>query len=122
MSDSTNSQSEKYINLLPELLNDYLRKKGWNCARLANESGFSKATISRITKYKKNKKEWHQPEEEVIIAIALALRLSLNEYEELRSAAFPERMIWLDSLREGRSLIETNEILYDLGLPIINNK
>ena len=46
-------QNPDYRVELAKLINGYLAEREWSPARLARESGQSKATISRITNYRK---------------------------------------------------------------------
>ena len=68
-------QNPDYRVELAKLINGYLAEREWSPARLARESGQSKATISRITNYK-NGNPKYQPSLRTIQAIALTLKLS----------------------------------------------
>lgn len=105
---------------LCELLNDHLANRGWNLAKLAKESGQSKATISRITNFARQEKSY-RPSLRTIQAIALALKLSPEKREELFYTAFPEFSVWDDASTKGYSVIKTDRLLHDKGLPLLTN-
>ena len=88
---------------------------------LARESGQSKATISRITNYK-NGNPKYQPSLRTIQAIALALKLSREQRKELFDTAFPEFRVWEEAAEQGYTVDETNDILYEKGLPLLTTE
>lgn len=97
-----------------------MNELGWNPARLAKESEQSKATISRITNYDTRKMDPnYRPERNTIIAIILALRLTEGEGEELFYTAYPEEALWKEAVKNGLTLQETDELLYNNGLPLL---
>ena len=105
---------------LGALVNRHLAERGWSPARLAEESGLSKATISRITKYRrKNEDKAYRPQVNAIQTLALALRLNEEETLALFDAAYPGFLIWRECIRKGVDLDEANEILYEKGLPTL---
>ena len=93
-------QNPDYRVELAELINGYLAEREWSPARLARESGQSKATISRITNYK-NGNPKYQPLLRTIQAIALALKLSREQRKELFDTAFPEFRVWDEVAEQG---------------------
>ena len=98
-----------------------MKTKGWNAARLAEMSNLSKTTISRIQRNSNDKGGPYNPTENAVAAIAIAFRIGQSGWRKLMFAAFPDRRIWLDSLEKGRSVIETNELLFDRGCPLLGN-
>ena len=104
-----------------KLVNGYLAVLEWSPARLARESGQSKATISRITNYK-NGNPKYQPSLRTIQAIALALKLSREQRKELFDTAFPEFRVWEEAAEQGYTVDETNDILYEKGLPLLTTE
>ena len=102
------------------LVNRHLAERGWSPARLAEESGLSKATISRITKYRtKNEDKAYRPQVNAIQTLALALQLNEEESFALIDAAYPGFLVWHECIRNRTDLQETNEILYEKGLPTL---
>ena len=99
-------QNPDYRVELAKLINGYLAEREWSPARLARESGQSKATISRITNYK-NGNPKYQPSLRTIQAIALALKLS---------------RVWEEAAEHGYTVDETNDILYEKGLPLLTTE
>jgi transcriptional regulator with XRE-family HTH domain len=113
-------QSPDHKDALGVLVNRYLAERGWSPARLAEESGLSKATISRITKYRtKNEEKAYRPQVNAIQTLALALQLNEEETLELFDAAYPGFLVWRECIRKGVDLDEANEILYEKGLPTL---
>ena len=104
-----------------KLMNGYLSEREWSPAKLARESGQSKATISRITNYKSGSQDY-QPSLKTIQAVALALKLSHEQRKTLIDTAFPEFRVWENAAEHGYSVDETNDILYDKGLPLLTNE
>lgn len=98
-----------------------MRKKGWNAKYLAEKSNLSKTTISRIQRNSNDKGGPYNPTDNVVMAIAMAFRIGKSGWLKLLFAAFPDREIWLDSLKEGRDVIETNELLFEKGYPLLGN-
>ena len=113
-------QSSDHKDALGVLVNRYLAERGWSPARLAEESGLSKATISRITKYRtKNEDKAYRPQVNAIQTLALALQLNEEETLQLFDAAYPGFLVWCECIRDGKDLDEANEILYEKGLPTL---
>ena len=110
-------QNPDYRVELAKLINGYLAER----ERLARESGQSKATISRITNYK-NGNPKYQPSLRTIQAIALALKLSREQRKELFDTAFPEFRVWEEAAEQGYTVDETNDILYEKGLPLLTTE
>lgn len=114
-------QNPDYRVELAKLINGYLAEREWSPARLARESGQSKANISRITNYK-NGNPKYQPSLRTIQAIALALKLSREQRKELFDTAFPEFRVWEEAAEQGYTVDETNDILYEKGLPLLTTE
>ena len=121
MAVQTPKQGPDYRLELSKLVNGYLAVLEWSPARLARESGQSKATISRITNYK-NGNPKYQPSLRTIQAIALALKLSREQRKELFDTAFPEFRVWEEAAEHGYTVDETNDILYEKGLPLLTTE
>ena len=113
-------RSPDHKETLGALVNRHLAERGWSPARLAEESGLSKATISRITKYRrKNEDKAYRPQVNAIQTLALALQLNEEETLQLFDAAYPGFLVWRECIRKGVDLDEANEILYEKGLPTL---
>ena len=121
MAVQTPKQGPDYRLELSKLVNGYLAVLEWSPARLARESGQSKATNSRITNYK-NGNPKYQPSLRTIQAIALALKLSREQRKELFDTAFPEFRVWEEAAEQGYTVDETNDILYEKGLPLLTTE
>ena len=118
MANKQLKQSLDYRAELCELLNRLLASRGWSPAKLARESGQSKATISRMTSYAYQGKQ-HQPTMRTMQAISLALNLNLKERRKLFYVAFPEFSVWDEASEKGYNVIDTNELLEKKGLPLL---
>ena len=57
-----------------------------------------------------------------IQAIALALKLSREQRKELFDTAFPEFRVWEEAAEQGYTVDETNDILYEKGLPLLTTE
>ena len=101
------------------MINERLNEKGWNLAKLAEESHYSKSTISRILNPRYGGPNY-RPLYQTIAAIATALRLSHDERHKLYAVAFPEYRIIEDAIDSGASVCQVDEILYDNGLPLLS--
>ena len=113
-------QSSDHKETLGVLVNRYLAERGWSPARLAAESGLSKATISRMTKYRTKEEDGiYRPQVNAIQTIALALQLNKEECEALFDAAYPGWLIWKEAVQEQLTPSQANEILYEKGLPTL---
>lgn len=113
-------RSPDHKETLGVLVNRHLTERGWSPARLAEESGLSKATISRITKYRtKNEDKAYRPQVNAIQTLALALQLNEEETLALFDAAYPGWLVWKEAIQEQLTLSQTNEILYKKGLPTL---
>ena len=113
-------RSPDHKEALGVLVNRHLAERGWSPARLAAESGLSKATISRMTKYRaKEEAGIYRPHFHAIATLALALQLNEEETLALFDAAYPGFLVWRECIRNRANLQETNEILYEKGLPTL---
>lgn len=61
----------------------------------------------------------YRPERNTIIAIILALGLTEGEGKELFYTAYPEEALWKEAVKNGLTLQETDELLYNNGLPLL---
>lgn len=111
-------QSPDYRAELCALINRHLALREWSPAKLARESGQSKATISRITNYRHQGK-LYQPSMRAIQGIALALNLTDEERRELFYTAFPEFFVWDEASKKGYDVIQTDQMLEEKGLPLL---
>ena len=70
----------------------------------------------------KNGNPKYQPSLRTIQAIALALKLSREQRKELFDTAFPEFRVWEEAAEHGYTVDETNDILYEKGLPLLTTE
>ena len=98
-----------------------LKENGMTAAKLARESRLSKTTISRALRDSDDRGATYRPNEKMVIAISIALKLGLDGYEALREIAFPELIVMENGLKEKKSVDEVNDELYELGLPLLAN-
>lgn len=120
MASKKPERSPDYRGNLCRLLEHHLEVRGWKPATLAKQSGQSKATISRMLSYARDPN--YRPTLAAVQAVALALRLTLVEGQELFYAAFPEFSIWEEALAKGYDLGKTDDMLDDNGLPTLTKK
>ena len=52
----------------------------------------------------------------------LALKLSREQRKELFDTAFPEFRVWEEAAEQGYTVDETNDILYEKGLPLLTTE
>lgn len=55
-------------------------------------------------------------------AISLALNLGHAERRVLFYTAFPEFSVWAEASEKGLTVDETNDLLYDKGLPLLTTE
>ena len=122
MAKTTLKQGPDYRAELCALMNQLLASRGWSPARLAKESGQSKATISRMTSYASSGKPHYRPAPRTVQAISLALNLSPAERRKLFHTAFPEWAVWEEAAEQGCTVIQADELLYDKGLPLLTSE
>lgn len=119
LTDFQSKQGLENTHTLSTLVQQKLKDLGWTAAYLARQSNLSKTTISRIIRNSNDKGSSYLPTPSVVAALALAFGMDRNGWELLMNAAFPERVIWLSSLDSHANVMETNERLYDAGLPLL---
>ena len=120
MAVQTPKQSPDYRENVSRLLFRHLNLRGWSPADLARVSGQSKATISRLLSFTGDL--YYRPALRTIQAIAQALNLNPEERRELFYTVFPEFQVWDEAAEHGYTVDETNELLYDRGLPLLTNE
>ena len=104
---------------LSELVNKYLDRYGWNFAELARKSYLSKTTIHRIITNKDHRGNTYRTSVEAVAALVIAFQLNDEEANELFHAAFPQFQVWKVARDKHYSIEETNDLLYDRGLPVL---
>lgn len=87
---------------------------------MARVSGQSKTTISRLLSF--TGAPYYRPALRTIQAIAQALKLTQEQRRELFYTAFPEFQVWDEAAEHGYTVDETNDLLYDKGLPLLTNE
>lgn len=120
MAVQTPKQSPDYRENLSRLLFGHMALRGWSPARLARASGQSKATISRLLNFAGDPA--YRPALRTVQAISLALKLTLEQRRELFYTAFPEFRVWDEATEKSCTVDETNDLLYDMGLPLLTNE
>ena len=102
-----------------ELVCYHLDRLGWNYADLSGESHISKTTICRIVSNLDHRGNTYRTSIEVVTAFAIAFQLNDEEANELFHAAFPQFLFWKEARDKHYSIEETNDLLYDRGLPVL---
>lgn len=121
MAALTSQQSEQSLERerrLCKYLNDQLNQRGMSPADLAREADVSKSTISRMTNFAFKGKRPH-PKFSVMQKVSLALVQTPEERRELFYLAFPELSIWAQASEKGYTVMQTNELLHERGLPLL---
>lgn len=107
-----------------DLLFDLIQKKGIRNADLYHRSDITKAHFSKI----KNDKDYH-PSKETVLALALGLKLTLDETKTLleragytlTNSSQTDLIVEYFIRRQIYDVNEVNDILNELGLPTITN-
>ena len=107
-----------------DLLFDLIKKKGIRNADLYHRSDITKAHFSKI----KNDKDYH-PSKETVLALALGLKLTLDETKTLleragytlTNSSRTDLIVTYFIRRHIYDVNEVNDILNELGLPTITN-
>ncbi len=107
-----------------ELLLDFIQKKGLRNAELYQRSDITKAHFSKI----KNDEDYH-PSKDTVLALALGLKLTFDETQELLNRAGyaltksskTDLIVTYFIRRQIYNVDEVNEILDEMGLPTITN-
>ena len=102
-----------------ELVCKYRDMLGWSDAELARKSYLSKTTIHRIIKNKDHRGNIYRTSVEAVAALVIAFQLNDEEANELFHAAFPQFWVWKEARDKHYSIAETNDLLYDRGLPVL---
>ena len=61
----------------------------------------------------------HRPTLPVMLKVSLALVQTPEERRELFYLAFPEYFIWEEAAEKGYTVMQTNELLHERGLPLL---
>ena len=104
-----------------ELVCRYRDMLGWSDAELARKSYLSKTTIHRIIKNKDHRGNTYRTSVEAVAALVIAFQLNDEEANELFHAAFPQFLVWKEARDKHYSIEETNDLLYDRGLPVLKD-
>lgn len=107
-----------FIDYLTELT----EKKGVKKSTLVSSSGLQRNYAYQILNGSKN------PTRDKVLALCLALQLSLEETQRALTLAdkgqlYPKSLrdaVFIFSLNTGRSVIETNELLYEMNLELMD--
>ena len=102
-----------------ELVCKYRDMLGWSDAELARKSYLSKTTIHRIVKNNDHRGNTYRTSVEAVAALVIAFQLNDEEANELFHAAFPQFLVWKEARDKHYSIEDTNDLLYDRGLPVL---
>ena len=102
-----------------KLVCKYRDMLGWSDAELARKSYLSKTTIHRIVKNKDHRGNTYRTSVEAVAALVIAFQLNDEEANELFLAAFPQFLVWKEARDKHYSIEDTNDLLYDRGLPVL---
>lgn len=105
-----------------ELLESYMKAKGFSGAKLAEESNLSPAMISRMLNNTNSRGKPFHPTIEDILAISIALGIGEDGYNKLVNTAFPSLSVGQYALAHGLTLVKTNLILEEKGLPLLGRE
>lgn len=119
--EQTKQDPDNQYKSFSELVKGLMQDKKMTAADLSRASGLSKTTISRVLRDTNDKGQTYRPTDGIVAAIGLALGQGLDGWEKLLFAAFPERMIWRDAYLHKLSVADTNDLLYEEGLPLLGN-
>ena len=112
-----NNDSNTFGNLLYE----YLKAQKMTQQELANKTGLSRKTISRMITNTDNRGRPYHTTEKALAEICLALRLGEDRAMELYNAAFPEKKIWWDCIIKRETICDANAKLAKANLPLLGN-
>lgn len=104
------------------LLKGYLDAKGHSDAWLAQKTGLSKTTISRMVHNRDHRGRYYYPKEKSLIAVLLALGLTEEQRWEMYYLVFPERAIYNEAMKNGYTVYQTNYLLEQQGLPTLTDE
>ena len=121
-SNKPNKNNDKRFYNLSDCVNYHMKIKNTKQSDLVNLSGLTKTTISRICRNSNDKGSAYSTKNiSIIMALSIALQLTVAERNEMYIAAFPETEYWDKFLNEELNLIECNNILDDNGLAPMGN-
>lgn len=107
-----------------DMLFDFIREKGVRNADLYHRSDITKAHFSKI----KNDEDYH-PSKETVLALALGLKLTLDETKllleragyTLTNSSQTDLIVEFFIKQHLYDVDAVNEVLYEIGLPTITN-
>lgn len=102
-----------------ELVKQYLARNRMTQKELAEAANMSEPMVSRILRNSNGRGGPFKLTEEIVIQLALALKIGRTGRDKLLFAAFPERAYWLEALDNQESVISLNCRLYEDGLPML---
>jgi len=89
----TAEKSGKFYNF-SDAVKHYIKLRGLSQKELAEQSGLSETTISRIVRNSNDKGSTFALTANMVATIILALKVTLEEGQELFFCAFPEIIFW----------------------------
>ena len=115
------NSGEMQVSTLPEYLESWLQKKGRSRADVVRASNLNRAYVYQIFSGRK------YPSRDKVIALAFGLGLTPEETQALlKQAGYrelyprdPRDALLLHSLSRSQTIIETNEVLYDHNIEVL---
>ena len=115
------NKQDMQLNTLTECLNNLLIKKNVSIANVVKKSNLNKSYVYQIFRGKK------YPSRDKVIALAFGLELNADETQSLlKQAGFRELYprdvrdaLLLFAINQKMSIIDTNEILYDHEIEVL---
>lgn len=122
MAQKRPERSPENIEKFNFLLRGYLDEKGHSASWLAQKTGLSRTTISRMVNNRDHRGRYYYPKEKTVIAVCLALRLTKEQRWELFYLAFPEQAIFTEAMNNGYTVAKTNFLLEKQHLPALTDE
>ena len=111
-----NLQIKDFISF-SEIVTKHMKSMGMSQQDLIAASGLSRTTISRICRNSDDKgSTYHVDDIRVVMAIAVGLKLTSAQFDELIFIAFPELHIVKWALDHSLDIHDVNIELYEQGL------
>ncbi len=115
------NHTEMQLNSLPEYLDAWLQKKNCSKADVVRRSNLNKAYVYQIFSGRK------YPSRDKVIALAFGFGMNSEEIRLLlKQAGYrelyprdPRDALLLFAIGQGKNLIETNELLYDHNIEVL---
>ena len=122
MAQKRPERSPENIEKFNFLLRGYLDEKGHSASWLAQKTGLSRTTISRMVNNIDHRGRYYYPKEKTVVAVCLALRLTKEQRWELFYLVFPEQAIFTEAMNNGYTVDKTNSLLEKQHLPALTDE